>query len=140
MNIIVDLEHTISNAWHRIDKKNTTGMIKKKFQLDFVNDRPNENVITFMLQLEMTGNRVIILSAKEFKYKQDVLNWLILHKVVYSQLELMPDGMGIVKTAEDFKEEFVKNYKHKIDFALDDVGKNCAMFYKNNIPCLRIVQ
>jgi len=135
MNVIVDLEHTISNAWHRINGSDDRGI---KFQKDFVNDRPNNNIIQFMLQLEMTGSYVIILSAKKYKHEDDVINWLKLHKVVYSQLIMKEDNS--LEHTDTFKERIIKEHSKRIDFALDDVGRNCAMFYKNNIPCLRIEQ
>lgn len=135
MNVVVDLEHTISNAWHRIEASEDRGV---RFQKEFVNDRPNENVIMFMEQLIDAGNHITILSAKKEKYKFDVVNWLSLHKVQYSALILKPDTSRL--GAEDFKEKCIKGFSQRIDFALDDVGSNCAMFAENNIPCLRIEQ
>ena len=135
MNVIVDLEHTISNASHRIAMKKN-GIEKCKFQLQFKNDRPNENVIKFMEQLNETGSYVIILSAKRECYRTMVTHWLSLHEVKYDELVMMPDESYL--TGEQFKEEYVINSDIHFDFALDDVGANCAMFYRNNIPCLRI--
>lgn len=140
MNIVVDLEHTISNAWHRIDKRNSTGglHLRKDFQEEFINDRPNNNVITFMKQLTDNDHHLTILSAKKEKYKFDIVNWLRLHKVEYNALVLKPDSCTL--SSDEFKEQCIKGFSQKIDFALDDVGKNCAMFARNNIPCLRIEQ
>ena len=136
MNIIVDLEHTISNAWHRIKKSKDRGI---NFQEEFVNDRPNNNIIMFMSQLMDNDSNVIILSAKREKYRQLVINWLNLHSVQYTALIMKPDDL-FNYSADEFKKTFIDSYKHKIDFALDDVGRNCAMFANNNIPCLRIEQ
>ena len=135
MNIIIDLEHTISDASHRIDKT----FIKGEFQKEFVNDRPNNNVITFMKQLSDENHTLIILTAKSLKYQDDVRNWLRLHNVVYMQL-ILKDTPDFEETSIEFKERFIKNYKEKIAFALNDVGKECAMFAKYNIPCLRVAQ
>jgi hypothetical protein len=91
-----------------------------------------------MKQLIENGNHVTILSAKKEKYKFDVVNWLRLHKVEYSALIMKPNSSQL--GSEDFKEGCIKKMTLRIDFALDDVGSNCAMFANNNIPCLRIVQ
>jgi len=139
MNVIVDLEHTITNAWHRLDKR-TELRLKGTFNKEFRNDRPNENIIMFIRQLMDNDNFVIILSAKKEEYKFDVSNWLSLHKVPYSQLIMKPNGMSDTITPDEFKEQCLSIIGMKIDFALDDVGRNCAMFAKNNIPCLRIEQ
>jgi len=137
MNIIINLEHTISNAWHRIDMKKT-GVIRKVFQEQFRNDRPNNNVIMFMKQLTDNDHHITILSAKKEKYKLDVVNWLSLHNVEYNSLILKPNDCTL--PSDEFKEQCVKGFSQKIDFALDDVGANCTMFARNNIPCLRIEQ
>ena len=140
MNIIIDLEHTISNAWHRIERKKHNGFhINKDFQEEFVNDRPNNNVIEFMQQLADNNHTLIILSGKDYyKYIDDIRNWLLLHKVPYTQL-ICKDSASDESTI-DFKERIIKNMISKIDFALNDVGKECEMFGKYNIPCLRIEQ
>lgn len=137
MNVIVDLEHTISNASHRINMKKE-GCTKGLFQEEFKNDRPNNNVIIFMKQLIATGSYVIILTSKEEKYRRMVTNWLALHEVEYNQLDMKPNGLDI--KPEIFKLHYLDNCELEIDFALDDVGKNCAMFDNKNIPCLRIEQ
>ena len=137
MNIIVDLEHTISNASHRIAMKKN-GIEKWRFQNEFKNDRPNDNVIIFMKQLIATGSYVIILTSKEEKYRKMVTNWLALHEVEYNQLDMKPNGLEV--NAEIFKLHYLNNCELNIDFALNDVGKECAMFDNKNIPCLRIEQ
>lgn len=137
MNVIVDLEHTISNAWHRIDLKKE-GLANEIFQKEFVNDRPNENVIIFMRQLIENGSKVCIVSAKKEIYRRLVMCWLNLHQVMYDDLIMKPDDC--TDSSEVFKQAILANFGEKIDFALDDVGANCAMFARNNIPCLRIEQ
>lgn len=137
MNIVVDLEHTISNASHRIAMKKT-GIVKHEFQKEFINDTPNINVIMFMNQLRDNGNFILILTAKEERYRLMVRNWLQLHGAEYDDLIMKLDNLFL--PTEVFKEKIIQSYEKKIDFALDDVGKNCAMFARNNIPCLRIVQ
>lgn len=136
MNIVVDLEHTISNANHRISMKKN-GIQKGIFQREFKNDRPNEDVIMFINQLYQAGHYILILSNKHDKFYEVVEKWLSLHEVNYNELVLSP---GMDTHAATFKEQYIRNCGLKFSFALDDVGQNCAMFARNNIPCLRIVQ
>jgi hypothetical protein len=138
MNVVIDLEHTISNATHRIKNK-TEYQFKGTFQEEFANDRPNENVIMFMRQLHEQGHGVIIITAKTDNYGELVEKWLSLHNVSYSYIIMKPIELESMSAVE-FKENALKSINAKIDFALNDVGKECAMFAKNNIPCLRIVQ
>lgn len=144
MLVVIDLENTITNSSDRMWLLKYEGKsddmkqhYDKQFQESFVDDFVNMNVKMFMDKLYENGNNVIvILTAKLKKYEPIVKQWLEHNGVKYDELVMKEDES---LTDLEFKESYILNDNH-IDFALDDVGKNCRMFAKYNIPCLRIEQ
>jgi hypothetical protein len=145
MLVVIDLENTITNASDRMWLLKYEGKSEdmkehydNQFQEGFVDDHLNTNVKLFMDVLDKNHNNVIvILTAKLGKYRDLVVGWLEHYDVKYNELIMKCcDNISDI----EFKEGYVKLNKDKIDFALDDVGANCAMFGKYNIPCLRIEQ
>ena len=136
MKIIFDLENTISNSSHRMHL--LYNCKHKEFQNEFQNDSVNENIKLFMNSIYRQGYKIVILTSKLSKYKLMVIKWLEENDVSYDQL-IMKHNMLDCSDIE-FKEEYIKRNKTNIIFAYDDVGKNCALFAKYNIPCLRIEQ
>ena len=135
MKAVIDLENTISNASHRMHLlyhcKN------EEFQDAFIDDSVNDNVKKFMWQLYKKDYEVVILTAKLSKYVSMVTDWLETNNVIYNTLEMKQSDLI---TDEQFKEEYIKINKNDIAFALDDVGRVCAIYEKYNVPCLRIEQ
>ena len=142
--VIVDLENTISDARNRLwllKSESEDQLLKeeynRQFQEGFIYDEINMNVKLFMDALHKKGYSIIILTAKDVDYRSVVVEWLDKYDVSYSLL-IMKDNDKISDLK--FKEKYVSKIKHDVDFALDDVGANCAMFATHNIPCLRIEQ
>lgn len=135
--ILVDLENTLSNSSHRMHLLNKDN---EKFQKEFLNDPPNENVIDFTNSWfnNNLNIRIVVLSAKRDKYRKDAELWLKKYNVEYSELVMQKDNDK--RTPWEFKEDFIKEHRTKIILALDDVGKTCAMIASHFIPVLRITQ
>ena len=135
--ILVDLENTLSNSKHRMHllKKD-----KEKFQKEFLNDPPNKNVIDFTNSLYNNNYnfRIVVLSAKRDTYKKDAEKWLRDHEVIYDELIMQREKDK--RLPFEFKSDFIKENKNNILFALDDVGKTCAMIASHFIPVLKIDQ
>lgn len=139
--IVVDLENTISNANHRLwmlTYKNNEEMYKK-FQDAFEEDRLNNDVKLFLDSLSKKGYTIVILTAKTYDYFDIVIDWLERYDICYDALVMKPSGDYKFSDLE-FKKRYIKNNIDEIEFALNDVGKECALFSNFNIPCLRIVQ
>lgn len=134
--IVIDLENTISNSGHRMHFLYNCD--NKRFQEEFSNDSVNNDVKFFIDSLAHKGHEIIILTAKTANYRQIVIDWLIKNEVFFDALLMKPEDSK--ESDISFKEKFVKRNATKILFALNDVGKECAMFAKNNVPCLRIQQ
>ena len=133
--VLVDLENTLSDSGHRMHliKSNPT-----KFQEEFINDLPDNNVINFTNSW-YTNNyniKVIVLSAKREAHRKIAEEWLEKHKVIYS--ELVMQGNNDKRTPPEYKADFVKENRNRILFAMDDVGKTCAMIAENYIPVLHV--
>ena len=145
MLVIIDLENTISNSSDRMWLLKYQGKnddiaeeYKKQFQESFIDDYLNLNVKMFMDTIyKNRENVIVILTAKDIKYESLVKQWLEHNGVPYDVLIMKENKL---MTDLEFKEDYVIKNKHLIDFALDDVGANCAMFATHNIPCLRIEQ
>jgi len=136
MKVIIDLEHTLSNANHRLHLLKVCKY--DAFNNEFVRDPINKDVHYFMKSLRKEGHQIIILSAKRIKYSEKVRTWLHGHAVEFDQLIMRADNdkRGIV----DFKVGYVLEFKDDILMALDDVGEICKAFCDIGVPCLRIAQ
>lgn len=136
--VLIDLENTISNSSSRLFLLKSGD--DKTFQERFVEDTLNMDIKLFIDALYKKGGyNIIILTAKTDDYYNDVSDWLEKYEVRYNMLAMKP-VKNAKQNATDFKESFIRNYEDEIAFALDDVGENCALFAKYNIPCLRITQ
>lgn len=135
MLVVIDLENTISNSEHRMFM--LKDYPKKEFDEKFIDDSVNENVKLFMDILYKRNCEIVVLTAKLWVYHSLVIEWLEKYKIMYHTLVMKQNAE--IKDL-DFKEEYVTKNKSNILFALDDVGANCAMFSKYDIPCLRIEQ
>jgi len=135
--ILVDLENTLSNSAHRMHLLNVDNI---KFQKEFSNDKPNTNLINFTNSFFNNNYNIIIivLSAKKEKYRKEAELWLKSNGVIYSKLIMQPDKDK--RKPFDFKSDYVKENRTKVLFALDDVGRTCAMIADNFIPVLKIIQ
>jgi len=141
--VVVDLENTISDSRHRmwLLGYGVDDASKKehydKFQEEFKYDKLNMNVKMFIDSLVRKGYTIVILTAKLEKYRVMVTNWLVENDVLFSSLVMKKkENISDLK----FKENYIIVNQKLITFALDDVGSNCALFGKYNIPCLRIEQ
>ena len=135
--LLIDLENTLSNSKHRM---HLLGKDNEKFQKEFLNDPPNKNVIDFVNSMYNNNYNisVVILSAKKEKYKKDAIKWLEKNNVAYDELIMQPDRDK--RLPFQFKSDYVKENRNRILFALDDVGRTCAMIAENRIPVLKIQQ
>ena len=139
---IFDLENTISNAYHRMSflkMMNKSDVYKHElsliFQSGFQDDKVNLNIKMFMESLMHKGYKIVILTEKLDSYREMVFEWLNKNHILYHELIMKYSDAEV-----DFKEKYVIENLNDIAFAFDDVGKNCAMFQRYNIPCLRIEQ
>lgn len=137
MKIIIDLENTLSNSSHRMKHLESSDQVR--FQEEFKNDTLNENVKLFMDMWRKNGYDIVILSAKKDIYLKMVVDWLVKYDVIFTELIMKPATKNGVSDI-NFKEAYVYQNSQDIMFALDDVGANCKMFAKYNIPCLRVEQ
>ena len=136
MKIIFDLENTISNSSHRMHL--LYNCKHEEFQREFYHDSVNHNIKMFMKSIYNNGYKIVILTAKSAIYRLMVVKWLEENDICYDELIMKHD---LLKCSDsEFKEEYIKRNKQNIMFAYDDVGANCEIFDKYNIPCLRVEQ
>lgn len=135
--ILFDLENTISNSSHRMHLLHNCK--HKEFQDAFQYDSVNKNIKIFMESIYNEGYKIVILTAKLTCYKLMVIKWLEENHIKYDELIMKPITMNEISDLS-FKEQYIKTNKKNIMFAYNDVGIECAIFAKNNIPCLRIEQ
>ena len=135
--VIIDLENTLSDSRHRMFLLEL-GDEQEEFQLRFKDDKVNHNVKFFMKSLMKKGYAITILTAKIDSYRDMVVDWLKENDISYHYLVMKPEDSK--QNSLEFKESYVLDTTVKISFALNDVGAECAMFEKYNIPCLRIEQ
>ena len=132
--IVCDLENTLTNASHRM---HLLGKDDKKFQNEFIFDKPNNNVILFLESLKKVEDTRVSVTSKHEKYKHLATLWLDHYNVACDALIMMPDTNV---DGNAFKEKYIKTNASRIIFGLDDVGEICKIYSKYNLPCLRIEQ
>ena len=133
--ILVDLENTLSDSGHRMKWLKTNN---KKFNEEFKNDAPDLNIINFTNSFYSSNYniKIVVLSAKREEYRQMAESWLKNNNVIYDELVMQRDKDK--RTPPEYKSDFVKENRNRILFAMDDVGKTCAMIAENYIPVLHV--
>lgn len=133
--ILCDLENSLSNSTHRINLQKTN---VKKFNEEFKND-PIDKSIFDLINIWYNNNlnvKIIIISSRRNKYKNDAEKWLSDNKVKYDELIIQSDKDK--RTPMQFKTDFIKENRNKIIFAIEDVQKTCDMIKSHYVPVVQV--
>jgi hypothetical protein len=136
--ILVDLDHTISNAFWRDSMIGTVPW--DQYHEESKHDKPFKNVVHLINTLWIAGYKIIGLTGRNDKFRQLTTQWLLKYGVDMDEILMRPDDVFLknadmkVKLIED---RFKKNYKD-ISFLIDDNEDTILTFSKLGITTLQI--
>lgn len=133
--ILCDLENSLSDSSHRNHLQKTN---IEKFNNDFVKD-PIDKSIFDLISMWYNNNiniKIVIISSRRSKYKNDAEKWLLDNKVEYNELIVQTDKDK--RTPMQFKTDFLKENRNKIIFAIEDVPKTCDMIKSHYVPVVQV--
>jgi phosphoglycolate phosphatase-like HAD superfamily hydrolase len=131
-----DIDHTISDAWWR---DHLLGDWEEYHRLGR-DDRPIPEAIALLESLYMDSWRIIGLTARPEKWRQQTMNWCLHYQVMIDELIMRPENN--FQGAAEFKLEEVRKYCAKIGddrliILLDDRDDVIASI-KANIKCIAL--
>lgn len=89
MNLLLDLDHTVSDAAWRDHMINEDGW--DNYHLQLIHDKPIPEIIAMARGLYNSGWRIIGLTARPERFRRLSMNWLIRNKVALDELLMRPD-------------------------------------------------
>tara|TARA_B100002051_G_C16684851_1_gene612002 strand:+ start:993 stop:1403 length:411 start_codon:yes stop_codon:yes gene_type:complete len=104
-----------------------------------IDDKPNSSIIELLKIYKESGFSIIIVTAREEKFKKITEKWLFINNIEYDQI-FFRDNKDY-RSDEIVKEEiFKKNIKPHwlISFVLDDRDRVVKMWRKIGLTCLQV--
>jgi hypothetical protein len=138
MFILVDFDHTISNAFWR---DSIIGVVPwDEYHEESKHDKPFWNVVQLLNSLWYAGHTIIGLTGRNEKFRKLTNDWLLEHDIQIDEILMRPDGNfmknGIVKKML-IEERFKGDYKN-ISFLIDDNEDTILEFFNLGITTLQI--
>ena len=138
MIILVDLDHTLTNAFWR---DSIIGAVPwDEYHEESKHDKPFWNTVQLINSLWYAGYTIIAFTGRNEKFRQLTNNWLLEYDVNIDELLMRPDD-NFMKNGELKKmlleERFDKDYS-AIEFAIDDNEQTILDLFNMGIATLQI--
>jgi hypothetical protein len=138
MIILVDIDHTIANAFWRDSMIGTETW--DVYHENSKYDKPFKNVVNLINSLANSGYDMMGITGRNEKYRQLTVGWLVQNKVDLDEILMRPDN-DFTKNGELkvklIKERFKDNFKD-IHFLIDDNEDAILAFMALGIATLQI--
>ena len=138
MFILVDIDHTLSNAFWR------NSMIGVEAWDDYhaasIKDKPFIKMIRLINRLNYVGYTIIALTGRTEKFRKLTIEWLVYNEVDINEILMRPDDCFIKNAAmkiQLIKQRFDGIYKN-IHFLIDDNEDTCIAFSELGITTLQV--
>jgi hypothetical protein len=138
MFILVDLDHTLSNAFWR---DSIIGAVPwDEYHEESKHDKPFWNIVQIINSLWYAGHTIIAVTGRTEKHRQLTNNWLLEYDINIDEILMRPDDVFLknaemkVKLVED---RFKKNFKD-IGCLIDDNEETILAFFNLGITTLQI--
>jgi hypothetical protein len=137
--ILVDVDHTLSAAWHR------DGMIGgcggwDAYHTASSKDEPIHDVMAMVNSLHFCGWYIVGLTARPEKWRSITNAWLVKHGIAMDELLMRPDEA--YHPAPEIKVQLVqerfKDLKDEVAFLLEDRDDVCEAFHQLGITTLQV--
>jgi hypothetical protein len=138
MIILVDIDHTVANAFWRDGMIGTETWDYYHEQSKF--DKPFKNVVNLLNALSNSGYNIMGITGRNEKHRQLTVAWLVQNKVDIDELLMRPDD-DYTKNGElkvKLIQEYFKGDFKEIHFLIDDNEDAILAFMAIGIATLQI--
>jgi phosphoglycolate phosphatase-like HAD superfamily hydrolase len=136
--ILVDIDHTIANAFWRDSMIGVSEW--DYYHSEGKHDRPFRNVVKLINSLYMAGYEIVAITGRSEKFRKLTMDWFINNEVDIEEILMRPDDC-FLKNAEMklklIEMRFKGNY-NDIHFLIDDNEDTILAFSKLGITTLQI--
>jgi hypothetical protein len=128
--IICDLDDTLADArwrmplWGRWDEYHAEAHL----------DKPILPLVRMVRSMCLCGMKVIVVTAREEKYRPVTVRWLTNHGIRADELRMRPDGNFM--TSPELKVFLTEDLHPMIELVIDDREDVCLAFRALGIPTL----
>lgn len=137
--ILVDIDHTISNAFHRDHLIGGEGGWDK-YHSESINDGPIDDMVDMIRALWFQGYAIVGMTARPAKWRAITMAQMIKFNCPMDELLMRPDTAfhpaPEIKVALA-KERFGEKIKDRVAFIIDDREDVCAAFRELGITALQ---
>jgi phosphoglycolate phosphatase-like HAD superfamily hydrolase len=138
MIVVVDLDHTVSDAFWRDSMIGVNPW--DEYYENAKYDKPFKNVANLINSLSAMNYEIIAFTGRPEKFRTLTVSWLVRNRIDIDIILMRPDG-DFTKNS-DLKLKLIKEYFkdrfYQIHFIIDDNEESVLEFYKLGIPTLQI--
>jgi hypothetical protein len=139
-NILVDLDHTLSNAFWR-DGMMPPVATWDEYHAANKDDKPIFDMVNLIGNLR-TAYKIIGITARPEKWRTQTMEWCMRNRVLLDELLMRPEAE--FRPANEIKVELARKFcghhdvKDCVAFILDDRDDVCAAFAEIGVTALRV--
>lgn len=140
--ILVDIDHTLSAAWHRDPMIGGCGGWDA-YHAASKNDEPIHDVMSLTNALHKSGWTIIGLTARPEKWRNLTMQWLVRRGITMDELLMRPDEA--FHPAPEIKVQLAtdkfggtEQLKNQVAFLLEDREDVCEAFHQLGITTLQV--
>lgn len=137
--VLVDIDHTLSAAWHRDPMIGGCGGWDA-YHSASVADEPIHDVMSLVNTLHNDGWTIIALTARPEKWRNITMAWLVKHGIKVDEILMRPDEafhpapeMKLQLAAERFSD-----ITNQVAFLIEDRDDVCEAFHALGITTLQV--
>ena len=136
--IIVDLDGTLANCDHRVHHLQGSTKDWGQFYAGLADDELNSWCKELMEAMHDKGCKILIVTGRDVRYKEETKTWLEKHNIFYHYLYMRDEddrrSDSLIKK-EIYKEEIEEKYH--VVFVVDDRKSVVEMWRDIGLPCLQ---
>jgi phosphoglycolate phosphatase-like HAD superfamily hydrolase len=138
MYILVDLDHTVSNAFWRDSMIGTVSW--DEYHEQSKNDKPFKKVVRLINSLAAMDYYIIAVTGRTEKHRAITIDWLLKNQVHIDEVLMRPDNIFLKNADMKIKliEDRFHGYYKDIHFLIDDNEDTILAFSNLGITTLHI--
>jgi hypothetical protein len=140
LTVLVDIDHTLSAAWHRDHMIGVETW--DAYHSASIQDKPIHDVMMLINSLHCQGWMIIGLTARPEKWRRLTMDWLVNHFIKMDELLMRPDEayhpapeIKVQLAQERFPGDELIN---KVAFLIEDREDVCEAFHALGITTLQV--
>ena len=138
MNVIFDLDGTLSDTRHRRHFLQRDPKDWKLFNRASIGDPPIEAVVVLARLLHFAGHRIEIWTGRDQAYRAATLEWLRVHRIRFDQLRMRPTGDHREDTV--LKASWLDEIDWRPDLVFEDRTRMVQWWRSRGIRCLQVAE